>query len=33
MRIVVYTVEIDDRFGVGKVSSRIGLLSFVKLFN
>lgn len=33
MCIVVYMVEIDDRFGVGKVSSCIGLLSFVKLFN
>ncbi|HAU5654658.1 TPA: thymidine kinase, partial [Citrobacter freundii] len=25
MRAVVYTAEIDDRFGAGKVSSRIGL--------
>lgn len=25
MRTVVYTAEIDDRFGAGKVSSRIGL--------
>lgn len=25
MRTVVYTAEIDDRFGSGKVSSRIGL--------
>lgn len=24
MRTVVYTAEIDDRFGAGKVSSRIG---------
>ncbi len=27
MRTVVYTAEIDDRFGAGKVSSRIGLSS------
>ena len=27
MRAVVYTAEIDDRFGAGKVSSRIGLSS------
>ncbi|STW50216.1 thymidine kinase [Klebsiella pneumoniae] len=26
MRTVVYTAEIDDRFGAGKVSSRIGAL-------
>ncbi|QUJ02857.1 thymidine kinase [Salmonella enterica subsp. enterica] len=28
-----YTAEIDDRFGAGKVSSRIGLSSPAKLFN
>lgn len=33
MCIVVYMVEIDDCFGVGKVSLRIGLLLFAKLFN
>lgn len=33
MRAVVYTAEIDDRFGTGKVSSRIGLSSPAKLFN
>ncbi|WP_318369409.1 thymidine kinase [Enterobacter sp.] len=33
MRSVVYTAEIDDRFGSGKVSSRIGLSSPAKLFN
>ncbi|XNM67480.1 hypothetical protein ACLK2E_06905 [Escherichia coli] len=27
MRTVVYTAEIDDRFGAWKVSSRIGLSS------
>lgn len=27
MRTLVYTAEIDDRFGSGKVSSRIGLSS------
>ncbi len=32
MRAVVYTAEIDDRFGAGKVSSRIGLSSPAKLF-
>lgn len=31
MRTVVYTAEIDDRFGAGKVSSRIGLSSPAKL--
>lgn len=30
MRTVVYTAEIDDRFGAGKVSSRIGLSSPAK---
>ncbi|MEX9251429.1 thymidine kinase [Pseudenterobacter timonensis] len=33
MRTVVYTAEIDDRFGAGKVSSRIGLSSPAKLYN
>lgn len=33
MRTVVYTAEIDDRFGAGKISSRIGLSSPAKLFN
>ncbi|MCU6668964.1 thymidine kinase [Enterobacteriaceae bacterium H4N4] len=33
MRTAVYTAEIDDRFGAGKVSSRIGLSSPAKLFN
>ena len=33
MRSLVYTAEIDDRFGAGKVSSRIGLSSPAKLFN
>jgi thymidine kinase len=31
MRTVVYTAEIDDRFGAGKVSSRIGLSSPARL--
>ncbi len=33
MRSLVYTAEIDNRFGSGKVSSRIGLSSPAKLFN
>lgn len=33
MRTVVYTAEIDDRFGSGKVTSRIGLSSPARLFN
>ena len=33
MRALVYTAEIDDRFGSGKVSSRIGLSSPARLFN
>lgn len=33
MRSIVYTAEIDDRFGAGKVSSRIGLSSPATLFN
>ncbi|WP_024550376.1 thymidine kinase [Siccibacter turicensis] len=33
MRTLVYTAEIDNRFGSGKVSSRIGLSSPANLFN
>lgn len=33
MHTLVYTAEIDDRYGAGKVSSRIGLSSPAKLFN
>lgn len=33
MRTIVYTAEIDNRFGSGKVSSRIGLSSPAKLYN
>lgn len=33
MRTLVYTAEIDDRFGAGKVSSRIGLSSPAALYN
>ncbi len=33
MNTLVYTAEIDDRFGAGKVSSRIGLSSPARLFN
>ncbi len=33
MRALVYTAEIDNRFGSGKVSSRIGLSSPARLFN
>jgi thymidine kinase len=33
MRTLVYTAEIDNRFGSGKVSSRIGLSSPAKLYN
>ncbi|OON40450.1 thymidine kinase [Izhakiella australiensis] len=33
MRTLVYTAEIDDRFGSGKVSSRIGLASPACLYN
>lgn len=33
MRTLVYTAEIDDRFGAGKVSSRIGLSSPATLYN
>lgn len=33
MRSIIYTVEIDDRFGGGKVTSRIGLSSLARLYN
>lgn len=33
MHTCVYTAAIDDRFGVGKVSSRIGISCDAKLFN
>lgn len=33
MRTLVYTAEIDNRFGFAKVSSRIGLSSPAKLYN
>lgn len=33
MRTLVFTAEIDNRFGVGKVSSRIGLSSQAQLYN
>nr|WP_024968227.1 thymidine kinase [Pantoea sp. IMH] len=33
MRTLVFTAEIDNRFGMGKVSSRIGLSSPAKLYN
>ncbi len=33
MRTLVYTAEIDNRFGTGKVSSRIGLSSPAVLYN
>lgn len=33
MRSLVYTAEVDNRFGVGKVSSRIGLSSPARIFN
>lgn len=33
MRTLIYTAEIDDRFGAGKVSSRIGLSSPAALFD
>ena len=33
MRTLVYTAEIDDRFGAGVVSSRIGLSSPACLYN
>ena len=33
MRSLVYTAEIDNRFGAGQVSSRIGLSSPALLYN
>lgn len=33
MNTLVYTAAIDDRFGVGKVSSRIGISQVANLFN
>jgi len=33
MRSLVFTAEIDNRFGIGKVSSRIGLSSPARLYN
>lgn len=33
MRTLVFTAEIDNRFGIGKVSSRIGLSSLAELYN
>lgn len=33
MRSLVYTAEIDNRYGSGKISSRIGLSSPAKLYN
>ncbi|VTR44118.1 Thymidine kinase [Serratia fonticola] len=33
MRTLVFTAEVDHRFGVGKVSSRIGLSSQAQLYN
>lgn len=33
MNTLVYTAAIDDRFGVGKVSSRIGISQTAQLFN
>lgn len=33
MKTVIYTAEIDNRFGKGKVSSRIGLSSEARLYN
>lgn len=33
MRTVIYTAEVDNRFGYGKVSSRIGLSSDALLYN
>lgn len=33
MRTLVFTAEIDHRFGVGQVSSRIGLFSQAELYN
>lgn len=33
MHVEIFTAELDDRFGVGKVASRIGLESQAHLFN
>ena len=33
MQTLIYTAALDDRYGVGKVSSRIGLDADAKLFN
>lgn len=33
MNTLVYTAAIDDRFGIGKVSSRIGISQVASLFN
>lgn len=33
MRTLIYTAEIDNRFGAGKVSSRIGLSALAKQYN
>lgn len=33
MKTLIYTSEIDDRFGPSKVSSRIGLSATTRLFN
>lgn len=33
MKTVVYTAELDNRFGVGKVTSRVGLSEDATLFN
>lgn len=33
MKTVIYTAELDNRFGVGKVTSRTGLESDARLFN
>ncbi|POY42384.1 thymidine kinase, partial [Avibacterium endocarditidis] len=33
MNTLVYTAAIDDRFGVGKVTSRIGISQQAKLFH
>jgi len=33
MRTLMFTAEINQRFGMGKVSSRIGLSSLAQLYN
>ena len=33
MNTLIYTAAIDDRFGVGKVTSRIGISQDAQLFN